>query len=200
MSTRRRIQPDLTRSTRRLTVRPYTLDDFAAWRRAHLDSQHPRSIFEQETKPTRLEHPDFVRIVEEHRQMRLAGSGYELAMFRRRSGTLIGGVSLTSVSRGIFQNAYLGYTVLNPHWGHGYAQEGVRACLDIAFRDLALHRVEAGIELRNLRSRAVARRVNLRCEGISRRRLYVRGAWRDLALYAITCEEWGMAASAPDVR
>lgn len=116
---------------------------------------------------------------------------YDLAAFSR-SGELVGLASIMDVSRQLFQNAYLGYRIFNRHWANGYGKEMVRAVLDIGFRDIRIHRIEAGIEPANRRSHALARALGFRHEGTSRRRLFLRNKWVDLSLYALTVEDLGI--------
>lgn len=107
-------------------------------------------------------------------------------------GTLIGTLSAMEVSRSVAQSCYLGYGIFNPYWGRGYAKEAVRAFLDLCFRDLHLHRVEAGVEPRNRRSIMLARSLGMRKEGLKRRAVLLRGKWQDLVMYTLTCEEMGI--------
>ena len=95
------------------------------------------------------------------------------------------------LSRGIFQNAYVGYRIFNRYWGRGYGSEAVSLCLRIAFKDLRLHRVEAAIEPQNRRSLRLVRSLGMRLEGRSLQRLFLRGEWLDFKIYAITTEEAG---------
>ena len=71
----------------------------------------------------------------------------------------------------------------------------VSALLQVAFGVLDLHRVEAGIEPANTPSIALAESLGMRYEGLSRRRLYVRDQWQDMALYAITVEDLGLEST-----
>lgn len=96
------------------------------------------------------------------------------------------------VSRQIFQNAYLGYRIFYNHWGKGYGTEAVRLAIDIAFRNLNLHRLEAAIEPTNKRSIALAKAVGMERESFSKRRLYFRGKWTDFILYVIRSEDLGI--------
>jgi len=68
----------------------------------------------------------------------------------------------------------------------------VRALIDIGFRDLRLHRLEAGIEPGNRRSILLARSLGLRKEGLKRRAVFLRDTWVDLGIYAVTCEDVGI--------
>jgi ribosomal-protein-alanine N-acetyltransferase len=127
-----------------------------------------------------------------HRQKDLArrDESHIFGVFRNDDGALIGSVGLNDISRGLFQNAFLGYRIHNPHWGYGYAKEAVKAALDIGFKDLGLHRIEAGIEPRNLQSVAVAKACKLRYEGLSPKRLYYKDRWVDLLIFAATSEKF----------
>ena len=61
----------------------------------------------------------------------------------RRSDTLLGGLTLGLVRRGVAQACTLGYWMGQRHAGKGHMTEAVRGALRFAFSDLALHRVEA---------------------------------------------------------
>jgi ribosomal-protein-alanine N-acetyltransferase len=107
-----------------------------------------------------------------------------------RRGEFIGEVSLGTVQRGPFQSAFIGYWVDEGHAGQGFVPEAVVLALRYAFDELGLHRVEAVIVPRNLRSRRVAEKLGLREEGVSARFLQIQGVWEDHVRYAITREEW----------
>jgi ribosomal-protein-alanine N-acetyltransferase len=61
--------------------------------------------------------------------------------------------------------------------------------LDLAFGELGLHRLEANIQPKNLRSIELVKRAGFRCEGLSLRYLKIAGRWRDHERWAITAEE-----------
>jgi ribosomal-protein-alanine N-acetyltransferase len=86
-----------------------------------------------------------------HRKNRKADTFYDLIAFDKKSGKIVGFCSLMDISRAVFQNAYLGYGVLSPYWGRGFGKEMVRAVIEIAFKNLGVHRVEAGIDPANKR-------------------------------------------------
>lgn len=117
---------------------------------------------------------------------------YVLGVFEKASGQQIGFVSVMDVLRGMGQQAYLGYFINNRFWGRGFGKEAVLAMIDIAFRDIGLHRVEAGIEPHNRRSIQLARSIGLRKEGFKKRAVYLDRQWRDLTMYSATCEDFGI--------
>jgi RimJ/RimL family protein N-acetyltransferase len=56
---------------------------------------------------------------------------------------------------------WLGYRLLRAAWGQGYATEGARALLELAFDTLGLERVRAETMAVNTRSRAVLERLGM---------------------------------------
>ena len=61
----------------------------------------------------------------------------------------------------------------------GYASEAVLAVVELAFRGLNLHRIEANILPRNAASLALARKCGFREEGLSPKYLRINGVWED---------------------
>ncbi|GAA3939688.1 GNAT family protein [Hymenobacter algoricola] len=80
---------------------------------------------------------------------------------------------------------------LAPAWqGRGYATEALRGLLDYCFRALALHRVLAITDCRNLASVRLLAGVGMRREGHFRQHVWFKGGWADEYLYAVLGEEW----------
>src|SRR5436309_3552164 len=88
--------------------------------------------------------------------------GYEGVRVPGAPGTtdeLIGRANLNEIVRGVFQAAYLGYSLAEHAQGHGYMTEALRAVIDFAFGELNLHRLMANYIPENLRSAAVLKRL-----------------------------------------
>ncbi len=98
---------------------------------------------------------------------------------------LVGRVALTSIVRGAFLNAYLGYGIDHEHTGRGIATEAVGQVVAFAW-DLGLHRVQAAVSVDNPGSKRVLEKVGFRCEGLALRYLRLAGHWTDQELWAIT--------------
>jgi len=96
----------------------------------------------------------------------------------------IGFVSLSNIVYGAFLSCHLGYELDERHINRGIITEAVGAAVAWAFGTLGLHRVEANIMPRNVRSRRVAEKLGFEDEGLSRRYLKVNGAWEDHRRYA----------------
>ena len=192
-----RIKP-LHRRTSRIEVRPFILGDYGRWKFAHLTRKEPKSAWDRgPRKPKDVTLAIYKRMLRNQKQARKIERNFDLALIARETGALIGGISIMMVERGVAQTAYLGYGLFNSHWGKGYAQEAVKAAFDIAFVDLKLHRLEAGIEPQNKASLKLARRVGLRHEGCKRRALFLRNKWVDLEIYSATTEDFGVRFRGP---
>ena len=109
---------------------------------------------------------------------------------RAEDGAMVGIASLSQIFLGNFRNAYLGYSVFEPHSRSGYMTEGLRLVLQEGFGALGLHRIEANIQPENDRSIALAERLGFRREGFSPRYLKIGGRWQDHVRYALLAEEF----------
>jgi len=180
------------RKTKRLIIRPLVAHDYENWRQAYAILKPAQNAWDESPwRDSELTSMKFKALLKKQNDLRKQDKFYCFGVFRKDDGVLLGHVDLMDVSRMMFQNAFLGYRIFNNYWGQGYASEACRAVIDIAFKDLKLHRIEAGIEPHNKISIRVAKAIGLRKEGLSLRRLLVRGKWIDLLLFAGTCEDFG---------
>ncbi len=116
-----------------------------------------------------------------------------LASNQPRAGLMIGGAALNNITRGVFQNADMGWGIRADCEGQGYATEICSAVLDFAFAappsGLGLHRVQANIRPENTRSLKLAQRLGFRREGYALKMLHIMGDWRDHVMFAKLTEE-----------
>jgi [ribosomal protein S5]-alanine N-acetyltransferase len=177
---------------RRVVLRPLVPADFAAWREVRRRNVDWLTKWE----PTRLAgQPDVIEdphafavrcsARERERQM---GAGYGFGLFVE--GEFAGEVNLSSIQRGPFQNAYVGYWIDEAKAGNSYTSEALVVVFRHAFDDLALHRLQISIIPRNANSHRVVEKLGIRDEGIAVRYLEINGTWEDHVRYAITAEEW----------
>lgn len=108
-------------------------------------------------------------------------------------GRIGGFFNLSEIVRGVFHNAYAGWSVNAEVAGQGIATEGVLALLDCAFAPPSagwgLHRVQANIIPGNAASLRVAEKAGFRQEGTALRYLKIAGRWQDHLMFAKTVEE-----------
>ena len=158
---------------RRVLLRPLTASDFPSWREVRRRNEEWLTKWE----PTRL--PGSPDVVEDReafsvrcsarQRERQLGAGYGFGVFA--DGELAGEINLTSVQRGPFQSAYVGYWIDEKQAGHGYMPEAVVLLCRTAFEDLHLHRVQISIIPRNTASRRVVEKLEIRDEGVAQRYL-----------------------------
>jgi ribosomal-protein-alanine N-acetyltransferase len=103
-------------------------------------------------------------------------------------GTPAGAISVSRITRGPFQNAGLGYWVVQELNGRGICTEAVRLTVEWGFGEAGLHRLEAATLVDNIGSQAVLRRNGFTEIGRSPRYLFIAGAWRDHLLFAHTAD------------
>jgi len=84
-----------------------------------------------------------------------------------------------------FKIAEVWYKLHSAYWNNGYTKEALLKLLQFAFRELKLHRVEAGCAVENIASIKVLENVGMIREGRKRNVLPIRGAWIDNYFYAI---------------
>lgn len=177
---------------RRVVLRPLVLTDFAAWR----EVRHRCGPWLTRWEPQRLPHqPDvtedrdaFAVRCSARRRERQLGTGFGFGMFV--DGEFCGEINLSSIQRGPFQNAYVGYWIDQRAAGQGLMPEAVVVLARFAFEELHLHRIQISIIPRNRSSRRVVEKLGLRDEGVALRYLEIDGVWEDHVRYALTAEEW----------
>jgi ribosomal-protein-alanine N-acetyltransferase len=111
-----------------------------------------------------------------------SGDGLRLAIVDD-DGAIAGAISLSHIIRGPLQSATVGYWVDEGRNGRGLARRALAETVQLAFGELALHRLEAGTLLDNGASQQVLRRNAFTEIGVARKHLLIGGVWRDHLLF-----------------
>jgi ribosomal-protein-alanine N-acetyltransferase len=109
-------------------------------------------------------------------------------LFKREDAafsTAIGNIAFNNIVRGAFQSCHLGYQLDQREINQGFITEALRGAIAFAFDELKLHRIEANVMPRNLRSRRVAEKLGFAEEGLARQYLKINGAWEDHIHYVL---------------
>ncbi len=77
------------------------------------------------------------------------------------------------------------YKLFPEFWGNGFATEVAKKIIYFGFSQCNLHRIEAGVAIRNIASIRVLEKAGMQREGIRRKILPIRGEWKDNYHYAI---------------
>ena len=122
-------------------------------------------------------------LLEEYRK----GEGINYAI--RLDGRFIGGMSLNWIDRGN-RGCGVGYWLSEEFTGQGIVTRCCGRLMDHCFDDLGIHRFVLEAATENFASRAIAERLGMRLEGITKDREWLYDHYVDSALYAITAPEW----------
>lgn len=125
-------------------------------------------------------------LLEQHVSPRLH---YIFGIIDIASGTFTGMIGLR-LGKLKYRIAEVWYKLFPDQWGKGYATEALKELLRFAFRDMNLHRIEAGCAVGNAGSIKVLEKVGMTREGHKRKILPIRGEWVDNYEYAILEEDF----------
>ncbi|KAA9393734.1 GNAT family N-acetyltransferase [Kocuria coralli] len=146
------------------------------------------------THPEPSEQPkSFGRFIRDQNRDARAGGGLPWLITERNPATgrrdLIGQLTVSSITRGAFQSASIGYWVDGRQAGRGIAPMAVAMATDYCFGPAGLHRIQISIRPENAASLRVVEKLGFREEGYSRDYLHIAGAWADHRCFALTAPE-----------
>jgi RimJ/RimL family protein N-acetyltransferase len=184
------LRPTYPITTRRLALRPFTMDDLEA---LHAIQSRPDVTRYLMWGPRSR---DQVRAVLAKRarttMLKAEGQTLVLAMILRDAGTLVGDVNL-HWSSGEHRQGEIGFVLHPDHHGKGFAGEAAAAMLRLGFEGLGLHRIVGRCDARNRASAKVMERLGMRREAYFRQNEIVKGEWTDELVYAMLADEWPAA-------
>jgi RimJ/RimL family protein N-acetyltransferase len=118
-----------------------------------------------------------------------AGESLRLGLQRVEDDSLIGTCLLFHINQQC-RRAEIGYELRADAWGLGYMHEALLALVRLGFSDLALNRIEADIDPRNVASARSLERLGFSKEGHLRQRWIVNGEVSDSAFYGLLLTDW----------
>lgn len=149
---------DAVLETERLWLRRLTHDDLADLLAIWGDAETMRFY------PNTLDEADMRAWIDRNLQ-RYAEHGHSLwAVLRKSDGVFVGDCGLIIQDVDGVAELEVGYQFNKQFWGHGYATEAARGCMDYAFNQLQRRRIISMIRPENLPSRRVAERNGLQIE------------------------------------
>ena len=122
--------------------------------------------------------------IKQYKEDGLTDQAYNFGIFKN-DGALIGTINLFQVLRGSLQSAIIGYFLDKNHNGKGYTTEAVKLLVEYAFKELKLHRIEAGVMPHNIGSIRVLEKSGFHKEGIALKNVKINGKWEDHQVLAI---------------
>ena len=156
-----------TLDTERLALRPLTIED------APLFVQLFEDDWEAVKQTGRMPYPVTDAAMRDWIGLHITSGSETFLMIRRQDGAALGGVGFG----GTGSTHELGYALGRPHWGQGYATEGVLAMIGYA-TDLGLSALEAFTFIENPASARVLAKAGFTDLGMARRNYPQRGGIR----------------------
>lgn len=116
-------------------------------------------------------------------------TGYEYGMFLRDSNVYVGNIGMVNINH-LHNRGEITYFVDPNMWGRGYATEGGRVILSLAFENFKLKRVGGSCMSCNGASRRVMEKLGLKFEGTSRCELLKDGYYYDIDRFSMLDSEY----------
>lgn len=164
--------------------------DYRRWRELREESRAFLTPWEPAWSADELTPKAYRYRLARYRQEARARSGFTFFVFQEDGRTLLGGLTLGLIRRGVAQTATLGYWMGERHAGAGHMGRAVRLVTRYAFEAEGLHRLEAACLPSNPASNALLAKSGFRREGLLRNYLMIAGRWEDHYLYALLAEDW----------
>jgi len=180
--------PGVVLQGKRILLRMGDALDWRPWRALREMSRDFLVPWEPSWAQDGLTHHFFSGMLRRHWRDWCNGKAYSFFIYLRSEanpagGMVIGGITLSDVTRGISQKGTLGYWVGQPYAGQGYMKEAAGLICDFAFEQLQLHRIEASCLPHNTPSKQLLTRLGFMQEGYARSYLKINGQWQDHLLW-----------------
>ena len=171
--------------TERLVLRRLTMRDAEDIYRYSRDTEVARHVLWEAHRSIGDSRAYLRYMLRRYRQHEPASWGIEY----KATGAIIGTIGFMWIQTDN-SAAEVGYSLSRAYWNQGIMTEALRAVLRYGFTRLHLNRIEAQHELTNPASGAVMRKCHMKKEGTLRSRLFNKGRYVDVDLYAILKKEY----------
>jgi ribosomal-protein-alanine N-acetyltransferase len=170
-------------------MRPPNLADHAGWAELRAQSRAFLTPWEPTWPSDDLTRSAFRRRIRRYQDEIRDDHAYPFFIFRQADQALLGGITLSNVTRGMTQTATLGYWMGERHANRGYMTRAVRALAPFAFGGLRLHRLEAACLPHNTASMRLLEKLGFQREGLARGLVCIAGRWQDHIVYALLSDD-----------
>jgi [ribosomal protein S5]-alanine N-acetyltransferase len=176
-------KPDVVCPGEKTLLRFPRVDDFEAWRDLRLASRRFLQPWEPVWQDDEMLLTSFRRRISHYSRLAADDLAYPFFIHAPDGNTLLGGITLSNVRRGVAQMATLGYWTGEAHANTGVMTDALSAIMRFAREDLNLHRLEAACLPANTPSIRLLSRARFEREGFARDYLKINGRWEDHVLW-----------------
>ena len=172
-------------SGERVFLRPPKRRDALKWQKLRMASKSFLVPWEPAWNASSCTRRSFIRYFKNSNYLANMDRAYSFLIFNIEDKSLLGGVNVGNVRRGVSQSASLGYWIGKQHSKKGYMKEALDILIPSLFLDLQLNRIEAATLENNLASKNLLNKIGFRKEGKLRKYLKINGEWQDHDLYSL---------------
>ncbi len=172
-------------SGERVFLRPPKRRDALKWQKLRMASKSFLVPWEPAWNASSCSRRSFIRYFKNSNYLANMDRAYSFLIFNIEDKSLLGGVNVGNVRRGVSQSASLGYWIGKQHSKKGYMKEALDVLIPSLFLDLQLNRIEAATLENNLASKNLLNKIGFRKEGKLRKYLKINGEWQDHDLYSL---------------
>ncbi len=168
--------------TKRLNIRELELTD--------INNVHQLHSLPETDEFNTLGIPETIQVTEKilsewlNQKKQQPRNSYVLGIELKDGEKFIGLIAI-SLGKQNYRTAEIWFKVHKDFWRKGYTTEALIKLLDFGFNKLKLHRIEAGCAVDNIASIKVLEKVGMTREGMKRKKLPIRGEWKDNYFYGI---------------
>ncbi|HUL51166.1 MAG TPA: GNAT family protein, partial [Candidatus Nitrosotalea sp.] len=112
------------------------------------------------------------------------GEAFNFGIFDRREDRFLGSIWLSQINQK-HHYANVGYWVRTRSTGRGIATAAVKLILQFGFEEAGMNRLEILAAVGNKASRAVARKIGAKPEGVLRHRLQLQNRFHDAVMFSV---------------
>ena len=169
----------------RVFLRPPKRRDALKWQKLRMSSKSFLVPWEPSWDASSCTRRAYLRYFKNSNYLANMDRAYSFLIFKTEDKTLLGGINIGNVRRGVSQSASLGYWIGAKHSRNGYMKEALKLLIPSLFVDLRLNRIEAATLEENIASKNLLKKIGFKKEGVLRKYLKINGTWRDHILYGL---------------
>jgi len=165
-------------------LRMPSLADYPEWAQLRSESRTFLTPWEPTWPVDDLTRAAFRRRIRRYQTDMREDHSYPFFILNQTDSVLMGGVTLSNVTRGMTQTGTVGYWMGERFANCGAMTRAVQALVPFAFNTLRLHRLEAACLPHNKSSMRLLEKVGFQREGLARGLVCINGRWQDHIVYA----------------
>ncbi len=116
-------------------------------------------------------------------------SSYVFSIHKNDDNSFVGLIAM-NLGKVNYRNAEVWFKIHKDFWRKGFTTEALIKLLEFGFKELKLHRIEAGCAVENIASSKVLEKAGMTREGMKRKNLPIREEWKDNYFYGILEEDF----------